>query len=83
MISRRAQRRRHERMRDTAVAGAEASRRMRMCRGKSVYADELDAIHGAICASRSYGGAFRVYECPYCGGWHLTRKVDVEPIGAA
>ena len=74
MISARRQRRRHERAR-CAYATEEGRRRARMCRAKSVYADEMEAIGACIVVSAEHGPR-RYYACPYCGGYHLTSRVE-------
>lgn len=80
MVPRRSQKRRRRRMADVETNDAEARRRLRMCRGKAVYADDWEAIHGAICASRSSGRAYRIYRCPYCRGYHLTTETERAPF---
>lgn len=42
--------------------------------GKRSYPDELRAIAAAIRCSAKRGVPLRVYECPSCHGWHLTRR---------
>lgn len=42
--------------------------------GKVRYTSERTAIRRAIASSRRAGLALRVYRCPDCEGWHLTKK---------
>lgn len=48
-------------------------RQHRPC-GKVRYTSERTAIRKAIASSRHAGLALRVYRCPDCKGWHLTKK---------
>lgn len=41
--------------------------------GKRQYDDYGDAAHVALRRSR-YAGPLRIYECPSCGSWHLTKR---------
>lgn len=43
------------------------------CRKKGRYRDDTEAKRVRRCCERSRGEPLRVYECPRCGGWHLTR----------
>lgn len=42
--------------------------------GKTRYTHEKAAIRAAMGASRRSGLGLRVYRCPDCRGWHLTKK---------
>jgi hypothetical protein len=42
--------------------------------GKVRYTNERTAIRKAILSSRHAALALRVYRCPGCKGWHLTKK---------
>lgn len=42
--------------------------------GKRRYRSERDAIGSALCCARKRGTALRVYACPKCKGWHLTKQ---------
>lgn len=42
--------------------------------GKRRHPDELTAIASAIRCSARRGTPLRVYLCPDCDGWHLTRR---------
>lgn len=44
------------------------------CGTKHRYRDELDAIGAAIRCSAKRGTPLRVYRCPDCGDWHLTKR---------
>lgn len=41
--------------------------------GKRQYDDYDDAARVALRRSR-YAGPLRIYECPSCGSWHLTKR---------
>jgi hypothetical protein len=43
------------------------------CRRKVRYATEREADDAAYRA-RMEGTQLAVYQCPWCNGWHLTRK---------
>lgn len=47
-----------------------------MCGAKIRYESESDAL--ARAARSAYHGAplLRAYKCPYCDGWHLTKRKD-------
>lgn len=49
----------------------------RMCTRKLRYPDEYEARRRGRARSRCCGISLRVYECPFCGGYHLTSKIDV------
>lgn len=51
----------------------------RMCDRKTRYPTAEHAAVAASKALRRRPGALRYYECPWCGGWHLTSKVEVKP----
>jgi hypothetical protein len=42
--------------------------------GKVRYTSEHKAIGAAIRSSRRGGLPLRVYQCPGCHGWHLTKR---------
>lgn len=42
--------------------------------GKRRYPDELTAIAAALRCSKRRGVALRVYRCPDCEAFHLTRR---------
>jgi hypothetical protein len=54
----------------------------RSCHLKRRYFTEVDAL--IMADRRAYRGAprLRAYECQYCGGWHLTKKLDTQKQGA-
>lgn len=41
--------------------------------GKLQYEDYGDAVRVAVMRSR-YAGPLRIYECPSCRSWHLTKR---------
>ncbi|PZU32768.1 MAG: hypothetical protein DI576_08445 [Actinomyces sp.] len=41
--------------------------------GKRQYGDYGEAARVALRRSR-YAGPLRIYECPLCGSWHLTKR---------
>ena len=58
----------------TLDARREEARRERACDRKKRYASRADAEEAArLCAEHGRRG-LRCYQCPYCGGWHLTSK---------
>ena len=47
----------------------------RMCGGKKPYLDATTArIVGNKCEAKKQGLVLRVYKCPHCGFWHLTKR---------
>ena len=46
----------------------------KMCTSKNRYATEGEALEVARECAEHGSPALRVYECPLCGGWHLTSK---------
>jgi len=42
--------------------------------GKHRYEDYRDAARVALRRSR-YAGPLRIYRCPSCGSWHLTKRL--------
>lgn len=54
------------------AARTEEHRRMKACGSKARYATRAEAEAVALeCAEHGRGG-LATYQCPYCGGWHLT-----------
>lgn len=47
----------------------------RMCKRKRRYSDEYEAQRTGKSRSMKIGVILRVYECPFCGGYHLTSKI--------
>jgi len=43
------------------------------CERKRRYRSEHEASVAASCVRMRRGTNLRVYSCPYCGGWHLTK----------
>lgn len=53
----------------------EQSREYRACGRKKRYDTRVDAKKAAERSSRRKDAPkIFVYECPYCGGWHLTHR---------
>lgn len=48
----------------------------RMCDGKVRYDTRLEAIHMGLLSTRHSGGGVRIYQCPICGGYHLTTHAE-------
>lgn len=46
----------------------------RMCEGKERYRDHAHAVVAARFAGQKRGVKLRTYDCPFCSGWHLTKK---------
>lgn len=46
----------------------------RACRRKVMYPTLNDARHAAKLLSRSKERAVETYRCPFCSGWHLTKR---------
>lgn len=46
------------------------------CARKVRYKSEADARHMVEKRARNQGALMRAYECPECGGWHLTHMLD-------
>lgn len=65
---------REERRQDEAAFARESALRVKACESKNRYAhlDEAEEVL-AWCEARGKRG-LSIYECPYCGGWHLTSK---------
>ena len=56
----------------TAAAKHDAAQRYKACESKNRYATLAEAQENlAWCEHRGKRG-LQIYECPYCGGWHLT-----------
>ena len=46
----------------------------RGCTRKRWYRTAAEARQGKAQAERCQAKKFRIYRCPWCGGWHLTTK---------
>lgn len=55
----------------------------RMCHGKNRYPAEIAALIAAQRYAELRKVALRVYECPVCGGWHITKHVRTELKGTS
>lgn len=65
---------RENRRRAQAAEQRKESLRERACESKNRYAHLEDAEEALDwCESRGKRG-LSIYECPYCGGWHLTSR---------
>lgn len=58
--------------RDIDVTAAGGLRAHRQCGRKSRYATKEQAETVARNRMEQGASSLRAYECPYCGGWHLT-----------
>jgi len=77
--------RRARQRRDTAVTERYGEKGHRMCGRKARYVSETMARSMAARWMALGAPKLRAYECPLCGGWHLTSKevrVDGEGRGA-
>lgn len=45
-----------------------------MCDNKQFYPNQMLAAAGAGRLSTKINGKFRVYHCPFCFGWHITKR---------
>lgn len=62
--------------RDKRAAEHEAALEKKMCTSKKRYPHRADAEEAIqLCALHGRRG-LHCYECPYCGGWHLTSKPE-------
>lgn len=60
--------------RERMAADHEAHLRHKACERKKRYASRAEA-EAAIRDCRRHGSRdLHCYQCPYCGGWHLTHK---------
>ena len=53
---------------------AKNSVRIHMCLSKDRYALQQSAEHAIPRRQAKTGKVLRFYQCPYCGGYHLTSK---------
>jgi hypothetical protein len=51
----------------------------KMCAAKTRYSNPEKAGRAAQKAKAERGAQLRVYPCPLCGGYHLTKKLDGTP----
>lgn len=68
-----------ERKQAAGTLTADERRAYKMCTSKRRYPSNMDALMFAA-RSRS-GDVLRAYECPVCGGWHLTHAPAEEEEG--
>lgn len=64
--------RRHRIMRDRVVTALYGDAGHRQCGKKARYITEYDAVRKAALYVAHGAPPLRAYECPLCGGWHLT-----------
>jgi len=60
-------------------------RNLQQCNGKKRYRDKREAMrfsHMRQSSANEPAEYLRVYECPRCWGWHLTKKPLVREVGA-
>jgi len=55
----------------------------RMCHGKQRYPAEITALIEAQKCAAARKIALRVYQCPVCKGWHMTKQVSNELKGTS
>lgn len=48
--------------------------RASMCLSKHRYSTRIEAKISLKRCVEKRGGIFRVYQCPWCFGWHITKK---------
>ena len=58
--------------RKRAAADHEAARRRKACESKNRYASRAEAEENLVWCEHQGKRGLSIYECPYCGGWHLT-----------
>ena len=46
------------------------------CTRKRWYATKAQARAGRDQVARATNKKYRIYRCPWCGGWHLTTKKE-------
>jgi hypothetical protein len=46
------------------------------CASKRRYESPQEAQKNSKAARRKRDARLRVYRCPHCAGWHLTKKLD-------
>ena len=57
--------------------------RLARCQGKVSYPSQRAANRTLQRCSQERGTSLRVYECPICDGWHLTKQAPREQAPAA
>lgn len=55
--------------------GAEQVHQLYVCDSKYTFKNQLDALAAASRACENIGEC-RVYQCPYCGQWHISTNFD-------
>mgnify|MGYP000971191671 CR=1 FL=1 len=54
---------------------AKNARHKRKCREKLSYGSRAEALRKAIWAGHVYQWIYKVYQCQFCGKWHLSKQV--------
>ncbi len=60
----------------TSYRASRRHRRLPRCRGKVAYPTERAALKSAQRCNTARGTELRVYECPICECWHLTKQIQ-------
>lgn len=70
-------------MQPNKVNGLTEAERVRRCTGKRRWSDQLAATAGAIHALEQFPNQppLYTYRCPYCAGWHLTKRRQPDQEG--
>ena len=63
---------REDSRRAAAAAEHDAAQRYKACDSKNRYATRAEAQENLAWCERRGKRGLHIYECPYCGGWHLT-----------
>ena len=56
----------------SAAADHQAAQRYKACESKNRYATRAEAQENLAWCEHQGRHGLQIYECPYCGGWHLT-----------
>lgn len=59
---------------DKLAEHREEARRYKACDRKKRYTTRTEAEAARIACERHGARSLHIYQCPYCGGWHLTHK---------
>lgn len=58
---------------------AHQNREIAKCERKRRHRSRSSALIAIHTAERTRKVKLEEYECPWCGGWHLTKKKDIRP----